>query len=196
MSHESFLALRGRSARRLGAAAAVVIWAFLALPGCGDQVQKVKAPERPGATGMPAGHPELGGADPHAAADPFADSAHGQPAMAAGKSDDPERVVLAGEIAVDPAVTVGASYVVYVLGVYGREEKAPVLVKKYDSPKFPFRFELKEKDSGMGARQSDRPLYLRAMISDTGDVMKSRNRTTSEQAYPLFTKDVKLTIKP
>jgi hypothetical protein len=170
---------------------------------CGDQVQKAKPPEKPG-TDLPANHPEIGHGGAHGGAtrpaggghgDPFADSS-GKPAMAPAQAADPERVVYAGELSIDPTVPLGEKYTIYITTVYSAQENAPVLIKRYDTPKFPFQFEIREKDVGMGARQSDRPLYLRAMISDTGDAMKRRNRTTSDVAYPLFTKDIKLTIKP
>jgi hypothetical protein len=116
--------------------------------------------------------------------------------MGAAPAADPARLVFSGEIALDPGVKVGDQFVVYLAAVYAPTEKAPVYTKRYETPKFPFRFELTEKDQGFGGTQSDRPLYLRAMISDTGDVMKSRNRTTSETPYTKGTKDIKLTIKP
>jgi hypothetical protein len=152
---------------------------------------------------MPPGHPPVGQqpaghgtASRPAAADPFVDAADaGKTAMASATPSDPERVVLAGEIAIDPAVPLGESSTVYVIAVYAPQDRAPVLVKRFEKPKFPLAFELREKDSQMGPRQADRPLYLRAMISDGGDVMKNRNRTTSETAFQPFTKDAKLTIK-
>jgi hypothetical protein len=175
----------------------VVLATLAALAGCGDQVQKAKPPEKPGAPSLPAGHPEIGRPAGATGADPFVEeSGASRPAMASAQPADPERVVLAGEIAIDPAVKLGPKFTVYVLAVNQRQEKAPVLVKRYDTPTFPFRFELREKDSGMGPRTSDRPLFLRAMISDSGDVMGSRNRTTSAEPYAPSTKDIKLTIAP
>jgi hypothetical protein len=151
---------------------------------------------------MPPGHPPVSqppaghGAGSRPAADPFADAGDaGKTAMAPATPSEPERVVLAGEIAIDPAVPLGPGSTVYVIAVYAPQDRAPVLVKRFEAPKFPLAFELREKDSQMGPRQADRPLYLRAMISDGGDVMKNRNRTTSETAYPPFTKDIRLTIK-
>jgi hypothetical protein len=174
----------------------VLVCAVL-VASCGDQVQKAKPPEKPAAE-MPAGHPDIGhGASRPSGGDPFSEGSEaGKPAMSAAKAADPERVVYAGEIAVDPAVPLGEKYTVYVTTVYSPQERAPVLLKRFDNPKFPFRFELREKDTGMGARQSDKPLYVRAMISDTGEAMKSRNRTVSDQAYAPYTTDIKLTIKP
>jgi hypothetical protein len=175
----------------------------VALASCGDQVQKAKPPERPASPhgGLPAGHPEIGRQapppSPHAGADPFAETQPGgKPAMEGGKIEDPDRVVYSGRISIDPSVELGASYTVYVLTVNERTERIPVLVRRYETPKFPFEFELRERDSGMGPRTSERPLYLRAQISDTGDVMKSRNRTTSEQPYAPFATGIELTIKP
>jgi hypothetical protein len=172
-------------------------------PACGDQVQKAKPPEKPAATAMPAGHPAIPpdhptighGTATRPTADPFAEGGTTKPAMGAA-SVDPEKLVMAGEISLDPGVTVGQQYTIYVATIFDPKERAPVYIKKYESPKFPFKFEIKEKDAGMGASQSDRPLYVRAMISDTGDAMKNRNRTTSEKAHPRGTSDVKLTIKP
>jgi hypothetical protein len=116
--------------------------------------------------------------------------------MGEAPKGDPKKIVVGGEISLDPSVKVGESYVVYVATVFSPQERAPVYIKKYDSPKFPFRFELTEGDQGAaGGSQSGRPLYVRAMISDTGDAMNNRNRTTSEQAYPPGTTDAKLTIK-
>lgn len=177
------------------------------LSACSDQVQKTKPPAgavKPDAT-MPPGHPPI---DPHGdlmaghggaskpARDPFAEAHAGGAGMGAKQIEEPERVVISGEISIDPSVPLGDKYVVYVTTVYGPTERAPVLIKRFDTPKFPFQFELREKDVGMGARQSDKPLYLRAMISDTGDALQARNRTVSEQAFPVFSKDAKLKIKP
>lgn len=176
----------------------------LVLPSCGDQVQKAKPPaESAPQVTLPPDHPTIGqGAATHPSRpielDPFADPVK-QPArqaMNAAAPSQPERVVFAGEVSIDPAVQVGEKFTVFITAVYAKEERAPVLIKRFDSPKFPFPFEIQEKDVGMGARKSDKPLYLRAMISDTGEAMKTRNRTTSDQSYPLFTKDIKLAIKP
>jgi len=104
--------------------------------------------------------------------------------------------VFAGEIALDPAVTVGANYVVFIVAVNDPKERFPVYTKRFENPKFPFQFQIQEKDQPGNPSQSSRPLYIRAMISDTGDVMRSRNRTTSEKAFALGSRDVKLTIKP
>jgi hypothetical protein len=190
---------------RFALVAVLIAIGFLA--ACGDQVQKAKPPEKPAATtGMPPGHPPLPSDHPtigHGAAsrahggDPFAEGHGTTPAMGEAPAGDPERVIVSGEIALDPAVKVGEQYVVYVATVFSPQERAPVYTKKYDSPKFPFRFEIKEKDKGAAAGTvSDRPLYVRAMISDTGDVMKSRNRTLSDLAYPRGATDAKVTIKP
>lgn len=185
---------------------------LLLAAACGDQVQKAKPPERPAAPatpGMPPGHPALpsdhptigqGAATrkaPNPHADPFAEGDTGaKPAMGEAPQGDPKKIVTAGEISLDPSVKVGETFVVYVATVFSPQERAPVYIKKYDSPKFPFRFELTEQDKGAaGGTQSDQPLYLRAMISDTGDAMKNRNRTTSEQSFPRGTTDAKLTIK-
>jgi hypothetical protein len=178
---------------------------------CGDQVQKAKPPEKQAAPSghdphapnphgeMPPGHPPIdrGAASRPAGGDPFAEGGGGEkPAMAPSQAADPERVVFAGEIALDPAVTVGERYVVFIVAVNSPQERFPVFTKRFDTPKFPFQFQIQEKDQPGNPSQSNRPLYIRAMISDTGDVMKSRNRTTSEKAFPLGSRDVKLTIKP
>jgi hypothetical protein len=187
--------------RRAALGTLLLLVLAVAVAGCGDQVQKAKPPEKPQAptTGMPEGHPPIGQAPASrpAGGDPFAESGHGgQPGMDAAKPSDPERVVVAGEISIDPAVKLGEQYTVYITTTYGQKERAPVLLKRYEAPKFPFQFEIREKDVGMGNRGSDRPLWVHAMISDTGDAMKSRNRTSSDTSYPPFTKDIKLTIKP
>jgi hypothetical protein len=147
---------------------------------------------------MPPGHPPVdrGGASRPAGGDPFAEGGGEKPAMAPSQAADPERVVFAGEIALDPAVTVGENFVVFIVAVNSPQERFPVYTKRFPNPKFPFKFEMQEKDQPGNPSQSSRPLYIRAMISDSGDVMKSRNRTTSEKAFPLGTRDVKLTIKP
>jgi hypothetical protein len=166
---------------------------------CGDQVQKAKPPEKPAPeTAMPPDHPVIGhGATRPTAGDPFNDSGSpDKPAMGKASPADPERIVYSGEIAIDPSVPLPAQYVVYLVTIYDPKERVGVLIRRFETPKFPFAFELREKDAIMGSRSSDKPLYLRAMISDTGDVMKSRNKTTSDQAYAPFTKDIKLTIKP
>lgn len=213
---------RGRLKPAVRAVLLLILVAFAS--SCGDQVQKAKPPDKPEAAsphgGMPPGHPPLPSdhptigqgagsrpaGDPHAGlgqrpanphADPFAEGdASGKPAMGEAPKGDAGKIMVAGEISLDPAVKVGESYVIYVTAVFSPQERAPVYIKKYDSPKFPFRFELTGADQGVaGGTQSERPLYVRAMISDTGEAMNNRNRTTSEKAYPAGTADVKLTIK-
>lgn len=178
---------------------ALVMVLFVA--GCGDQVQKAKPPEKPAPeAGLPAGHPPLNGSGPaKGGSDPFAEGGHGAgPAMQAAAAGDPTKIVLSGDVSIDPAVKLGSTYVVYLSAVFGRDEKAPVYIKRYETPKFPFPFEVREADGGMGKRpeKSEKPLYLRVMISDSGDPMNTRNRTTSEAPFPLGTKDIHLTIKP
>src|SRR5436190_9489629 len=94
---------------------------LLALAACGDQVQKAKPPPRPEAeTAMPPGHPTIGqgGGGAHGGADPFAEAgAASRPAMNAATPGDPERVVLAGDVSIDPAVPLGEKYVVFLSAV-------------------------------------------------------------------------------
>jgi hypothetical protein len=187
----------------------VVLLSFM-VTSCGDQVQKAKPPERgtpelphghPPLDTLPAGHPPIdkGAPRPGSGADPFSEGgAASKPAMQPQPAGDPAKVLFAGDVSIDPAVKLGPKYVVYLSAILGPDEKGPLYIKRYDNPKFPFPFEIRETDAGMGKTpaKSDKPLYLRVMISDTGDAMNTRNRTVSATSFALGSKDIHLTIKP
>ncbi len=195
-----------------------------ALASCGDDVQLAPPPNKDAKAGksqdLPMGHPAVGGSptsgtqqpSPHGTmdgaspagahgtpggTDPFADA--GAAAMKDGPkpAGNPDDVVLAGEVSLDPAAKLPSQYTVYIMAVFDPKERAGAMIKRIDgSPKFPIKFEMTAKDSPFGVQKFDRPLWVRGMVSETGEAMKSTNRTTSDASFQPGTKDVKLTLKP
>jgi hypothetical protein len=48
----------------------------------------------------------------------------------------------------------------------------------------------------MGAAVVDKPVWVRAMLSDSGDVMRGRSKTVSDKAFePYKTRDARLLLK-
>lgn len=173
--------------------------------GCGDDVQFAKSPtkpETPPATSH--GHPPIAPSAPTAPAaptsnpaplDPFNDGAAPTIEKAATTAN-PEEVVVGGVIEADPSVKLPTKTLfVYLIG--SPTERIPLLARRYDEPKFPLKFEIRRKDTAMGAATVDKPVYVRAMLSDTGDVMKGRSKTVSDRAFePYKSLDAKLILKP
>jgi hypothetical protein len=171
--------------------------------GCGDDVQFAEPPKRtapPTKPDMPAGHPPTAPSTPSEAvpshADPFADQGGG--AKVEAPTQDPNAVAVAGEIALGEGATAPTPpFTLFVSLVEGAEGRMPVLVKKFDSPAFPARFDLKYGDNPTKAVvDASKAMHLRASISKTGDVMKSTNRTTSSSPIKLGQTDAKLALKP
>lgn len=176
------------------------------LVGCGDDVQFAKAPAKVDQKSTPSeavssepakipthGTPEdkPAGAPP---ADPFADGS--APKIEKNVSAaDPEEVVVGGTIEVDPSVQLPTKTLfVYLIG--SPTERIPLLARRYDDPKFPLSFEIRRKDTAMGAAVVDKPVWVRAMLSDSGDVMRGRSKTVSDKAFePYKTRDVRLVLK-
>lgn len=127
-------------------------------------------------------------------ADPFADGT--APTIEKKTSAvDPEEVVVGGIIEVDPSVKLPTrTLFVYLIG--SPTERIPLLARRYDDPKFPLSFEIRRKDTAMGAAVVDKPVWVRAMLSDSGDVMRGRSKTVSDKAFePYKTRDVRLLLK-
>lgn len=170
----------------------------LSVGACGDDVQLAKAPAKSDAPmnhphGMPT--PSSASAPAPVPADPFSDGA--APAIEkAASTANPDEVVVGGTIEIDPAVKLPSKTLfVYLIG--SPTERIPLLARRYENPQFPLQFAIRRRDTAMGAATVDKPVYVRAMLSDTGDVMKGRSKTVSEQAFePYKTSDAKLTLKP
>lgn len=174
--------------------------------GCGDDVQFAKAPAKvdqkstpaPAVASEPEKIPTHGTPDDKPAgappADPFADGGTPKIEKNASKAD-PEEVVVGGTIEVDPSVQLPTKTLfVYLIG--SPTERIPLLARRYDDPKFPLTFEIRRKDTAMGAAVVDKPVWVRAMLSDSGDVMRGRSKTVSDKAFePYKTRDARLLLK-
>ncbi|HYC76062.1 MAG TPA: hypothetical protein VEI02_00410 [Planctomycetota bacterium] len=201
-------AAAGRGARRRTAS----VWglAFLtavaaSTSGCGDAVQLAPPPQRTPATGgLPPGHPPTTSPrpmsqpatpiDPHGsvgAPDPFAEE--GGPKVETPAAD-PSAVVLGGEIRLDPAIRLPSKFVLFVSALTPGV-RMPVLVKRYETPTFPLKFELTGKDN-MGGAALVGPFQVRASLSETGDVVNARHRTTTTSTHAVGATDVVLTLAP
>ena len=172
----------------------------LALGGCGDDVQLTKSkqseasPPQAKASGEIATHGE---SDPFAV--PGGESASSQPSSrpAAPGSDKPH---LSGTISLDPSVKLPKNYVLYILSGF-KGSRAPLAVTRHVSPKFPFNYKLTGEHQRMGGDPTNsQPVELRAILSESGDIMKHGDglflRCVSEKTYAPGSAGVNLTIKP
>lgn len=135
--------------------------------------------------------PITGGTDPFAEGD-----AKPQVAPSAGAAPVPTGPIISGTIDIDPSLKLTPGSTVFVLAVVSPETRMPTMVKSYPNASFPLQFTLSATEAMGGPSGLDKPLFLRAMVSPTGDVMKSQWKTTSAKPFAPGTTNATLTLKP
>lgn len=129
-------------------------------------------PHAKGGTEAPATH---GKADGGVTKDPFLDpeDRKQKKAMAqrsAAPSIPPDHVWYSGRVTLDPSVKLPDRYTVFVSAGYPPKGRPPVLSRLYRKPKFPFDFELLQKNQAFGNAKMDTPLVLYLTLSESGSI--------------------------
>lgn len=175
----------------------------LVLTACGDDVQFAEPPKRDAApTRMPHAHPHPGGGHPESQGgsggategDPFnpAEVSGGN----TGETGDPTELLYSGEVVVTEGLELPNPSWIWISAGHPPSGRPPVLTKLYENPTFPFKFELRRRDTAFpgAAVPKAADLVLYASVGKNRFVEGIVLKAPPTGVHSMGTKDIKIQV--